>query len=82
MLLEIMLKHIQVPTSTKVMQQVSTSGNFALDFAWLVKLAINASKQCPKSVTDYVVMRLLQHKKLASTTCAKLTMEDRVVSTL
>ena len=33
------------------------------------------------SVTDYVVIHLLPHKKLASITFAKLSMEDRVVST-
>ena len=37
MRLEIMLKHLQVHTSPTEMQRVSTSGNFALDFAWLVK---------------------------------------------
>ena len=43
------------------------------------KLAINTPKRCPKSVTDHVVMHLLQHKKLASITCAKLSMEDRMM---
>ena len=36
MLLEIMLKHVQVHVSTMEMQQVSTNVNFALDFALLV----------------------------------------------
>ena len=79
MLLEIMLKLVQVHTSITGTQQVSTSGHFALDFASLEKLAINTSKRCPKSVTDYVVMHLLQHKKLASITCAELSMEDRMM---
>ena len=81
MLLEIMLKHDQVLAPTAGMQQVSTSGDFALDFALLGKLAINTSKRCPKSLTDHVVMHLLQHKRFASKTCAKLSMEHRVVST-
>ena len=45
MLLGIMLKRVQAQT-----QQVSMSGNFALDFASLVKLAINTSKRCQKFV--------------------------------
>ena len=48
MLLEIMLKQVQVLSSTTGMQQVSTSGNVAIDFAKLVTLAINTSKQCPR----------------------------------
>ena len=52
MLLEITLKQVQVLTFTTGLQQVSTDGNFALDFAFLAKLLIITSKQCPKSVSD------------------------------
>ena len=66
MLLEIMLKHVQLHTSTTEMQRVSTNGNFAQDFASLVKLMTNTSKHCPKSETDNVVMHSSLHKELAS----------------
>ena len=79
--LEIMVKHVQVHTSTTVMQQVSTNGNFALDYAKLVKLVIHTSKQCPKSATGYVAMHSSRHKKLASIICANWLMEDHVVLT-
>ena len=62
---------LQVQISTLETQQVSTNGNFALDFALLVKLVINTSKRCPKSVTDCVVTHSSRHKKLDSIICAK-----------
>ena len=74
MLHEISLKHVQVSTFTAGMHRVSTSGNLELDFASLENLAINTSNRCPKSLTDYMVMQSLQHKKLVSITCAKLPM--------
>ena len=80
MLLEIIvLKHVQVHTSIMEMQRVFTGGNFALDFALLVKIVISTSKRCPESAADYVAMQSLQHKKMASITCAKLLTEDHVV---
>ena len=57
------------------------NGNFILDFALLVKQVTNTSKLCSNSVMDYVVAHSSLHKKLVSITCAKLSMEDRVVST-
>ena len=54
MLLEIMLKHVQVHTSAVETQQVPTNGNFVIDFALLVKPVINLSKRCQKSVMDCV----------------------------
>ena len=65
MLLDITLKHDQVRASTTETQRVFTSGNFALDFASLVKLATNTSKQRPKSATDYVATHSSRHEKLA-----------------
>ena len=53
--------------------------HFALDFTLLVKLVMNTSKRCPKSVMDCVVTHSARHKKLASIIC-EMT-EDRVVST-
>ena len=43
-------------------QQVSMNVNFAPDYASLVKLAINASKQCQRSAMDCVVMHSSQQK--------------------
>ena len=81
MLLETMLNLVQVLKSTTEIQHVSASGKFALDFAWLVILAINTSRQCPKAVTYNVVMHLVQRNRMASITFAKLSMEDLVAST-
>ena len=81
MRLEIMLKHVPERTSSMEMQRVFTSGNFALDSASLVKLAINTSKQCPKSVKDFVATHSSRHKKLASMTNANLSMEHLVALT-
>ena len=67
-------------SSIAEIQQVFTYGNFALDYALLVKLVINTSKQCPKSVTEYVVVHS-SHKKSASIVCAKLMKDDHVVLT-
>ena len=52
MLLEIMLKLFQVHTSIAGTQQVSTSGNFALDFASLEKLAIKKYIEAMSKVCD------------------------------
>ena len=81
MLLEIMLKHVQVHTSTTEMQRVFMNGSFALDFALLEGLVTNISKRCQMSATDCVATRSPQLKRLASIICAKLLTEDRVVST-
>ena len=81
MLLGIMLKHVQAHTSTMETQQVSVIGNSAHDCALPVKLVINVLKRCLKSVTDCVATHSSRHKKLASIICAKLSMEDYVVST-
>ena len=75
MLLEIMLKHVQVHTSIMERQRVFTRGNFTLDFALLVKMVTNTSKQRPKSATDYVTTHSSRHKKLSSITSAKLLTE-------
>ena len=80
-LLEVMLKRVQARTFTKLTQQVSMDGNFALDYALLVNLVINTPKLCPKSVTDCVVTHSSRHKKLASIICANLLTEDHPVLT-
>ena len=72
MLLEIELKRVQAHMSIMEMQQVSTNGNFAFDYALLVNMVISTSKRCPKSVTDCVVTHSSRHKKLASIVCAKI----------
>ena len=74
-------ENVQVHISTMEMQQVSTNGNSALDFALLVELVMNTSKQRPKSVTDCGVMHSSRDKELAPIICAKLLTEYCVVST-
>ena len=54
MLLKIMLKRVQAHTSTSETQQVSMTGNFALDCTSLANLVINMLKHCQKSATDCV----------------------------
>ena len=67
-----MLKRVLVHITVTETQQVSTNGNSVLHCASLVKLAINTLNQRQTSVMD---------KKLASTICAKLSMEHYAVST-
>ena len=57
---------------------MSMNRNSVLDYASLVNLVINTSKQCPQSVMDCVVTHSSRHKKLASIICAKLLTEDPV----
>ena len=80
-LLEIMLKRVQTLLTTMETQHVTTNENFALDFALLVNLVISTLKRCQKTVTDCVATHSSWHKELASIICAKLLMEDHVVST-
>ena len=79
--LDIMLRRILVQRLAIETQQVSTSGNSALDNVSLGKLVINISTRCQKSVTDCAVMHSSRHKKLASIICVKLSTEDHVVLT-
>ena len=63
--LEMTLRCVQAHILTMETQRVSMNENFALDNASLVKLAINTSEQCQKSVMDCAVMHSSQHNKLA-----------------
>ena len=58
--------------------QVSMNGNFALEDTSLGKLVIKTSRRCLKSAPDCVATVSPRHKKLASTICVKLLMEDHV----
>ena len=62
---ETRLKQVLARIFTKETPQVFMNGNFALDYASLVKLAINTSKQCQRSAMDCVVMHSSQHEMLA-----------------
>ena len=74
-----MLRCVQAHILTLETQQVSTNGNFALDYVSPGKLVINISKRCQKYVTDCAVTDSSRHKKLASIICVKLLTEDHVV---
>ena len=81
MLPEIMLKRVQLRTSTVETQQVSMNGSSALDYAVLVNLVICKLKRRLKHVMDCVATLSSRYKKLASIICAQLSVEDHVVST-
>ena len=53
--------------------------NFALDCALLVNLVTNTLKRCLKSVMDCVATVPSRHRKLASESCAKLSVGDNLV---
>ena len=62
MLPGIMLKLVQTQISTMETQKDSMNVNFALDYALSENLVINASKRCPKSVTDCEMTHTSRHR--------------------